>query len=234
MLDRVLEPEVMDTYEEARDYDAMDHSEVNRVFVDDLLAAHPVADDTIEGGPTEDDMVDVLDVGTGTALVPIELCSRVENCRIMGIDMSVEMLEAARLNIEIAGLIDRIFLEQDDAKELPHRDEMFAVVMSNSIVHHIPDPLPAISEMVRVTEPGGLLFVRDLMRPADDAAVAHLVETYAAGENEHQRAMFEASLRAALTVDEMADLIEHLGFARDTIQATSDRHWTWIARKPAE
>ena len=33
MLPRVLEPEVMDTAEEARDYDAMDHSQVNRVFV---------------------------------------------------------------------------------------------------------------------------------------------------------------------------------------------------------
>ena len=38
-LDRILEPEVMDSAEEARDYDAMDHSEVNRRFVDDLLAA---------------------------------------------------------------------------------------------------------------------------------------------------------------------------------------------------
>lgn len=36
MLPRVLEPEVMDTVEEAVDYDAMDHGEVNRVFVEDL------------------------------------------------------------------------------------------------------------------------------------------------------------------------------------------------------
>jgi hypothetical protein len=39
MLDRILEPEFMDTAEEARDYDSMDHAEVNRRFVDDLLAA---------------------------------------------------------------------------------------------------------------------------------------------------------------------------------------------------
>ena len=38
-LARVLEPEVMDSTDEARDYDAMDHGEVNRRFVDDLLAA---------------------------------------------------------------------------------------------------------------------------------------------------------------------------------------------------
>src|SRR6478752_6217773 len=38
-LERVLEPEVMDSHEEAADYDAMDHREVNRVYVDDLLAS---------------------------------------------------------------------------------------------------------------------------------------------------------------------------------------------------
>src|SRR5438045_3510792 len=38
-LQRVLEPEVMDSPEEAADYDAMDHSEVNRVFVDDLIGS---------------------------------------------------------------------------------------------------------------------------------------------------------------------------------------------------
>ena len=39
MLPRTLEPEVMDTPDDARDYDAMDHAEVNRLFVDHLLEA---------------------------------------------------------------------------------------------------------------------------------------------------------------------------------------------------
>ena len=40
MLERVLEPEVMDTPEEARDYNVMDHADVNRRFVDDLVLCH--------------------------------------------------------------------------------------------------------------------------------------------------------------------------------------------------
>ena len=63
MLPRTLEAEVMDSAAEARDYDAMDHREVNRVFVADFLAAWG-------GGGS------VLDVGTGTAQIPIELCRR--------------------------------------------------------------------------------------------------------------------------------------------------------------
>ena len=39
MLPRILEPELMDTAEDAREYDAMDHAAVNAVFVNDLLAA---------------------------------------------------------------------------------------------------------------------------------------------------------------------------------------------------
>ncbi|MBC8120702.1 MAG: SAM-dependent methyltransferase, partial [Gemmatimonadaceae bacterium] len=41
MLERVLEPEVMDTLQDAQEYDRMDHSEVNRAFVRDLLALAP-------------------------------------------------------------------------------------------------------------------------------------------------------------------------------------------------
>ncbi len=38
MLARVLEPELMDSAEKARDYDAMDHSAVNGVFANDFLS----------------------------------------------------------------------------------------------------------------------------------------------------------------------------------------------------
>src|SRR5579871_5475245 len=63
MLPRVLEPEVMDSLEEARDYDAMDHAQVNRVFVADLLSFWQASGT-------------ILDVGTGTAQIPLELCAR--------------------------------------------------------------------------------------------------------------------------------------------------------------
>lgn len=215
-LERVLEPEVMDTPEEARDYNDMDHSEVNRAFVADMLAACAV-----EG--------DILDLGTGTALIPIELCQQTENCRVMAVDLSINMLELARYNLEVESLTDRIQLDHIDSKELPYEDGMFDAVMSNSIVHHIPEPLSALSEAVRVTRDGGWLFFRDLMRPSDEATVKHLVETCAAEENDHSRQMFEDSLRAALNLDEIRSLVEQLGFPRDTVQATSNRHWTWCA-----
>ena len=151
---RVLEPEVMDSQEEAHDYNQMDHSEVNRLFVEDMLEYIG-----------REDLGDVLDVGTGTALIPLELCRQNAHCRVMAIDMAVSMLELARYNIEANSFTDIIQLAQIDAKAMIFQSNMFDVVMSNSIIHHIPDPFGCVEEMVRVARPGAAIFVRDLVRP---------------------------------------------------------------------
>jgi ubiquinone/menaquinone biosynthesis C-methylase UbiE len=219
MLPRILEPEVMDSAEEACDYDAMDHAEVNRVFVADFLASC--------SGQGE-----VLDVGTGTAQIPIALCRQAPQLRVVGIDLADHMLRVGRANVAKAGLSERIRLERVDAKRMPFADGTFAAVISNSIVHHIPEPAFVVSEVVRVVRAGGALFVRDLLRPVDASRLQNLVDTYAAGANEHQRRMFQESLHAALTVAEVQQLVNSLGFAPSTVQQTSDRHWTWQALRP--
>jgi ubiquinone/menaquinone biosynthesis C-methylase UbiE len=218
MLPRTLEPEVMDTPEEARDYDAMDHAAVNRVFAADFLAVWDGR------GP-------VLDVGTGTAQIPIELCRQHPTIQLTGIDLAEHMLALGRRNVLRAGLDDRVRLERVDAKRLPFPDVTFGAVISNSIVHHIPQPGLVLAEMVRVVVPGGALFVRDLLRPADEDEVARLVGLYG-GAEPHGRQMFADSLRAALTLAEARGLVAALGLDAADVRQTTDRHWTWRARRP--
>jgi ubiquinone/menaquinone biosynthesis C-methylase UbiE len=217
MLPRVLEPEVMDSAEEARDYDAMDHSQVNRVFVADFLSF-------CSGAGT------VLDVGAGTAQIPIELCRHHPTLRVVAIDLAEHMLRVGEDNVQRVGLAERIALKCCDAKRLPWPNALFAAVISNSIVHHIPEPFAVLEEMVRVILPGGALFVRDLLRPGDADSVKRLVETYAGDADAHQRKMFDDSLRAALTLDEIRALAEKLAFDPTSVTQTSDRHWTWATR----
>ena len=224
----------MATAAEAIDYDAMDHSAVNRLFVTDFLVAALEAGLPIDAAAPlgeKDKAVEILDLGTGTAQIPIELCRRGPGVRVTAVDLAAEMLQVAKINVRSADLADRIRLERIDAKRLPYRDGQFDAVISNSIVHHIPEPRSALAEAVRVVRDGGLVFIRDLLRPPDDAMVRRLVETYAAGCNEHQRKMFDDSLRAALNLDEVRALVADLGFAPESVQATSDRHWTWCARR---
>ena len=225
MLSRRLEPEVMDSAEDAADYDAMDHWAVNKVFVDDLLAA------INSEFRIQNSELDILDLGTGTAQIPIELCKRMPACRIMAADAAVSMLELARYNVEAAGLTERIQLPQADAKSLLFEDGMFDVVMSNSIVHHIPEPLAVLREAVRSTKLGGLLFFRDLLRPDSLEQLERIVATYAAGANDHQQLLFADSLHAALSLDEVRYLVAALSFDREGVQQTSDRHWTWTAHR---
>lgn len=218
MLERVLEPEVMDTADEARDYDAMDHAAVNRLFAADFLRVWA------GGNP-------ILDVGTGTAQIPIELGRQSPRVQLVAIDLADHMLALARVNVERAGFADRITVEKADAKRFNYPDGHFGAVISNSIIHHIPEPMSCFAEMHRVCAGGGTLFVRDLLRPDDATTLTHLVDTYAAGANDHQRKMFAESLHAALTLDEVRELVGRLGYPPDTVQPTSDRHWTWTASR---
>ena len=218
MLPRTLEPEVMDTPEEACDYDAMDHSEVNRIFVADFLQT------SSPSGP-------VLDVGTGTAQIPIELCRQFPSVKVTAIDLAQHMLRVAEENVKAAALTSSITLQFCDAKQLPFEDHFFAASISNSIVHHIPEPTHVLREIVRVTAPGGVIFVRDLLRPISAEAVQALVQQHAGEANAHQQKMFGESLHAALTVEEMQEMVSELGFSPETVTQTTDRHWTWSARK---
>ncbi len=275
MLNRILEPEVMESEQDAKEYNRMDHAQVNQQFVSALLdfvrqhqaesafafppsakqepESHPAwqpnaASDTksnsanseIELDTNNDKdkyetsfwrLGDVLDVGTGTALIPIELCNRTVDCRIMATDLAASMLNLAVYNVSAAGLTEQITLTQADAKNLNFADQMFDLVISNSIVHHIPNPEACIAEMVRVLRTKGIVFVRDLARPDSLDQLNDLVETYTGTESEYSKKLFADSLHASLTVDEMQDLVQRFGFPADSVQKSSDRHWTWCGVK---
>jgi ubiquinone/menaquinone biosynthesis C-methylase UbiE len=195
----------------------MDHSAVNRVFVKDFLAVWDGR------GP-------ILDVGTGTALIPIEFCRQSPTGSVVAVDAAEHMLAVARENVRRAGLNHKIICQLVDAKGMPFPDGSFPAVMSNSIVHHIPDPRTVFAEIARVAMPGATIFVRDLLRPADEVARQHLVKTYAGDANAHQQKMFAESLHAALTVDEVRALVAGAGFDPAGVRQTTDRHWTWVKR----
>lgn len=228
-LERILEPEVMDGLEEALAYDRMDHSEVNRLFVEHLQAwweANPSPLSSLkEDSP-------ILDVGCGTGLIPIEAARQLPGVKITGVDLAESMLAIGREHLRKTGLIDRVELIHCDAKKLPFQDETFFAVVSNSIIHHIPAPLACLREMVRVCKKGGTLFVRDLFRPESMDELNRLVSLHAANADAQQRHLFAASLHAALTLAEIRQGVAELGFDPQSVMQTSDRHWTWAARKP--
>ncbi len=219
MIERKLEPGVMNRDEDAREYNAMDHAAVNAVFVADLATVL-----------SSDTSIEILDLGAGTAQIPIELCRRCPNVRVIAVDAAENMLTLACKNVATAGLSDRIETVLADAKRLPFADGTFAAVISNSIAHHIAEPARVVAEAVRVATCGGLLFHRDLTRPHDESELERIVTTYAGDATSYQQKLFADSLRAALTLEEVQSLVGGFGFASDTVRITSDQHWTWMAQ----
>jgi ubiquinone/menaquinone biosynthesis C-methylase UbiE len=222
MIERVLEPEAMETAEEVRQYDAMDHRAVNRCFVDDFLAAH---------GPCQGGLI--LDVGTGTARIPIALATADSRAHVLALDLSPSMLAQAEINIASAGLTSRIRTHLGDGKALVSvfGESAFEAVVSNTIVHHIPEPAPALESMARLVAAGGTLMIRDLARPRSLVEIRRLADIYTEGESLEARALFEASLHAALTLEEIQSLVRDLGLSPTDVAMTSDRHWTWTWRR---
>ncbi len=218
MLPRLLDLELSDSLSHAVEYNNLDRAAEIEAFVDDLMAAGEFRGQ-------------ILDLGTGTAQIPIELVRRHLDCYVMAVDRSTSMLDIGRYNIEMAMVTDRVQLDHADAVRLPYEDHRFSATISNAMVHSLPEPLVALEEALRVTAPGGLIFFRDFCRPEDTAALQHLVETRAAHFSPTQRQRFTECLCAALTIDEMRHLVEQLGFPTESVSATGDLFWTWTARK---
>lgn len=224
MLARVLEPEVMDGADEAEEYDLMRHSAVNTVFVSDLLTEFESRFPRPNGAGTGQS-VRVLDVGTGTALIAIELCLRDPSVHVVAIDLSEAMLQFAQANVQRSGLTDQLALRLADAREVLAAGA-FQVVMSNSLIHHLAQPGPALEAMWSAVAPGGLLFLRDLFRPDTPEQLEATVSRVAGEDTPTQQQLLRQSLHAALTEQELIGLLEELGWNGYHLQLTSDRHWT--------
>ncbi|WP_218933794.1 class I SAM-dependent methyltransferase [Rubripirellula lacrimiformis] len=234
-ISRVLEPKASDLSQEAWDYHNMDLLAVNQRFVTDLMAGDLSAGNRNAPGPAAEtpSLVGprVIDLGCGTAQILILLCQQHSAVEAMGIDSEVAMLEIAKVEIDIAGMLDRILLQHADVTDMDvFEDGMADAVISNTVMHHLDQPELGFATAVRLVRPGGRLFVRDLFRPDTEDQVESLVEAHANGESDSGKQMLRQSLWAALTLDEARQIGSQLGVDPESIQMTSDRHWTidWI------
>ena len=103
----------------------------------------------------------VLDVGCGTGADVFELAQSVgRGGRAVGLDISEAMIREARLRTSEA-LASMVEFHLGDAQELPFSDATFDACRSERMLLHVPDAERTLSEMVRVTRPGGRVAVFD-------------------------------------------------------------------------
>jgi phosphatidylethanolamine/phosphatidyl-N-methylethanolamine N-methyltransferase len=97
----------------------------------------------------------VLEVGVGTGInLPLYPAS----CKIVGVDLSLHMLEKARERVSRKGLRNCRILEMD-AASMSFPDESFDIVYAPYLISVVPDPVKVALEMKRVCKTGGRVVI---------------------------------------------------------------------------
>ena len=212
-MERILEPEIMDGEEQAKVYANADFAEENQGFVDQFLKEYP---DFREGT--------VLDLGCGPADIPVRLLRSRPTLRVTAVDASGPMMRWADDAIRQAGFEDRIQLMCKRFQDL-ELDQPADAVISNSLVHHVPNAFQFWYAVKTLARPGAPVLVMDLLRPDTTEGARALVDQYAADEPEQLRHDFYHSLLSAFTEDEIAAQLAEMYLSRLLIDVPDDRHW---------
>jgi cyclopropane fatty-acyl-phospholipid synthase-like methyltransferase len=222
-MERRPEPELMDSEEQTQAYAAADFEESNELFAGSLLTLFPKLPDAGH----------LADLGCGPADICIRMAKRLPGWRITGIDAGENMLKRADEAVRALGLNDRIALRQAYLPDPDLGHKMFDAITSNSLLHHLPDPMTLWESARQLGRDDAPVMVMDLLRPADEVAAAGLVEAYAADAPPILREDFYNSLLAAYTVTEITQQLERAGLGHFEVTRPSDRHWLAAGRLPA-
>jgi ubiquinone/menaquinone biosynthesis C-methylase UbiE len=160
-----------------------------------LGCGNPVVFASLKEGDT------VLDLGSGAGFDAFLAAQRVgKTGRVIGVDMTEEMIERARANAKKGGY-DNVEFRLGEIEKLPVTDNSIDVVISNCVINLSPDKKAVFKEAFRVLKSGGRLMVSDLILAKDlPEAIKESVEAYV------------GCIAGAIKKDEYLGFIKQSGF----------------------
>ncbi|MBI5099204.1 MAG: class I SAM-dependent methyltransferase [Nitrospirae bacterium] len=212
-MERIPELDLMDDAEQAEAYAAADFSEPHEAFVRHFKTCFP---DFLSG--------DLLDLGCGTADVIIRLARVFPEANITGIDGAQAMLEIGINDVNKEGFERRVKLYKCKIPDIDLSKKKFDAVISNSLLHHLSDPLILWQTVKLCTKPGAPIFIMDLLRPHNVELAKGLIQRYAADASPLLQKDFFNSLLAAYSVEEIRKQIKSVNLDHLYIDVVSDRH----------
>ncbi|OGT92895.1 MAG: hypothetical protein A2298_04725 [Gammaproteobacteria bacterium RIFOXYB2_FULL_38_6] len=102
----------------------------------------------------------ILDCGCSTGHLTQSIAQLIPLGEVIGIDIHEPSLRLAQENVGREG-IKNISFQQADALSLPFKDNFFDLVFSSALLCHLPDPIAALKEQLRVLKRGGILATSD-------------------------------------------------------------------------
>ncbi|MEW6075789.1 MAG: arsenite methyltransferase [Candidatus Omnitrophota bacterium] len=160
-----------------------------------LGCGNPVAIASLKEGDV------VLDLGSGAGFDAFLAAKKVgKTGRVIGVDMTQEMLERARANAKKGGF-DNVEFRFGEIENLPVENDLIDVIISNCVINLSPDKEEVFREAFRVLKSGGRLMISDLVLAKDlPKAIKESVEAYV------------GCLAGAIRKEEYLKLIKAAGF----------------------
>ena len=235
-MERILEPELMDSAPQVLAYASADFGDSDASVLSRLQELFK----ELEEEPRAEDLL--VDLGCG----PGNITERLHRCwpfaRVVGLDGSERMLAAARarladrsnseghLQYRRVGLAELVKDGWSAVTDFTPSPAM--LVVSNSVLHHLHHPLMLWQATRQLCRPGAVVLHRDLRRPASAQEALALRERYLPKAPEVLRCDYLASLHAAFTIEEVQTQLDQSGLGTLRVDAVADRYLEVSGRMP--
>ncbi len=149
----------------------------------------------------------VLDLGSGAGFDAFLAAPQVgERGRVIGVDMTPEMIAKARGHAKAAGC-SNVEFRLGEIEHVPVLDASVDVIMSNCVINLSPDKRAVFREAFRVLRPGGRLAISDVVATAELPAAVR-----------NDLALYSSCIGGALTITELETILAEAGFQNVRIQ----------------
>jgi ubiquinone/menaquinone biosynthesis C-methylase UbiE len=158
----------------------------------------------------------ILDLGCGPAAIPLRLARHCNSCEIHCIDGAAYMLAEGKKAAQSEGLEERVlFFHGILPDKLPLPRNRYEVLISNSFLHHLADPMILWQAIHEYGLPQASILIIDLLRPTNEEAARRIVDSYLPDGSTLLRHDMLLSLGAAFTLKEIRAQLRQAGLAED-------------------
>lgn len=149
----------------------------------------------------------VVDLGSGGGFDCFLAAPKVgKTGRVIGIDMTPEMISKARRNAEKPGF-EQVEFRLGEIEHMPVADNTAHIIISNCVINLSPNKAQVLNEAFRILKPGGRLAISDVV------LTAALPESYLSDMN-----LYSGCISGAISIEEYEVLLKEAGFTKISIE----------------